>query len=224
MMAVGLNALLSAATTKSFSHNRLPALLACLSLAAVLPASPVAAQEREQVPEVELPLCFLAKVTDEGEEFVIARPEETVEIGPADAASVIASCGGSGIVLGQAERLRFASNSELDAMLVEIERYGDLFVSLIRRDENGAITVEDLSGTLSIAAGRSHSRGLGGMTLDFTRFAEDGTIGLVGERPGRGQAARQAVRFEERFAVGEHVRQERTRRGFASPARSGEAQ
>jgi len=91
---------------------------------------------------------------------------------------VIAQCWGTGLILGRAERYRTFLNFGLKVTLVELERSGEVRVLLLREGANGQPQIEDVTGSLAVAAGRAPWAKLDGLALDFGKFAGEGRIGL----------------------------------------------
>lgn len=179
---------------------------ALLSLGVMLAATPAPealAQEAlaQEVSETALrapPLCTLSEYVEEGA-AVEAGDRRTF---------LLAACSGSGINLGEIDRYSSSLNPGLDAMVVEIERLGHTRVVLLMRNAERGVIVEDLTGALSVAAGRSPTGGLRGLATDVRAFERDGTVGLTASAE-PGQLAAVAA---QRFDVAEHISDSEARR------------
>jgi hypothetical protein len=173
-------------------------------------------QVDSQRPGAEVPVCSVEIFTEEASRGDAAdgRAEPTA------AASLIAQCNGTGLYLGEADQHRVFTHGPTGAMVVEIERLGRIRIILLARDAQGAMTAEDLTGELAVAAGRSQTGGFRGMAADFARFSRDGTIEV--SAPGaEGVGARGASR---QFSLAEHLARAEGNRSAARAANVGGAQ
>lgn len=137
--------------------------LAVVLAASLLLASPSAAQEYplpSERPESRTCAVFAGASVD-GMQEVRAR------------------CWGTALNLGYADRFRAFDNPALRSTVVEIERGGKRRVLLLRPFVDEQPLVEDISGTLAVAAGRVSWAGIDGLTLDFGQFATSGRIGIA---------------------------------------------
>lgn len=142
---------------------RLPAFTAASLLSLGLSASPAAAQQYplpSERPEAGICTVFAGASVD-GMQEVRAR------------------CWGTGLTLGSADRFRAFANPTLRSTIVEIERGGKRRVLLLRPFVDEQPLVEDISGTLAVAAGRVSWAGIDGLTLDFGQFVTSGRIGVA---------------------------------------------
>jgi hypothetical protein len=127
---------------------------------------------------------------------VAERSAETAE-GQSQAPYVVARCNGAGINLGQADRHEVFSNPGLGAQVVVLEHIGRTRVMSLTWP-NGRLLVEDISGSLAVAAGRTPTQGVRDLAIDMAAYAARGTI-RVAEAASNGPAGE--------FSMAAHVEQ-----------------
>jgi hypothetical protein len=148
-------------------HSRAAA-VAVAMLALGLSASPAAGQAVPSAPSAAPPPVCDVQVS---ERFAAALGSST---------QVLALCGGYGLLLGPADTFEVYRNEGLAAMLVDLRRGSDRRVLLISLQGESPPLLEDLSGQISMAAGRGPMSPLEGVGIDVARFARDGSIGVDG--------------------------------------------
>jgi len=117
---------------------------------------------------------------------------------------LMAVCDGKAFVLGLADIYEVVENSSLEATIIDLARAGERRVLMISSPA-GEPLLEDISGTLAKSAGRGPMSRLDDVTIDFSSFAEDGTIrtasadagGVTGEVDMELQIAAEASRSGE---------------------------
>ncbi len=130
--------------------------------------------------------------------------------GPDDSSrGLFAGCGGHGLMLGRTTGYEVIGNGTLKATLIDTRTGGERRVLLITIQDDGSPLVEDLGVDLAVAAGRGAMTGLEGLELDFSSFADDGTIRL---RPATGAAGKDS---SGEIHIGQQIAAERVRRRTA---------
>lgn len=160
------------------------------------------------------PICFLSEYSEPASSRAQDGVSSTVAPGEEAPTILLAACKGTGIVLGEADRYSSRSNDALGLMLVEIERLGRTRVMLLSYDAADRVQVENLTGSIAVAADRLPTSGLARLTLDYSRFAEDGSIGLAGQKVLHAADPEEQpliIPVEARLDVAEHVAREQVR-------------
>lgn len=94
------------------------------------------------------------------------------------AQTLTAVCGTQGIVLGRADSYQVQTNEVLPATLVDLTWNGNRRILMVSYPD-GQPLLEDLSGTLALAAGRGPMSDLKGLDMDLSTFAQDGAVGVL---------------------------------------------
>lgn len=97
------------------------------------------------------------------------------------AGQLVAICGTQGAMLGLADRYTATVNPVLGSVLVVLTRAGRTKVLLVSPAAAAtAVRTDDLTRELARRGGRAPDSGLGGLTVDTSRFATDASIGVKG--------------------------------------------
>ncbi len=89
---------------------------------------------------------------------------------------IVANCRGHGLQLGEADQYGVFSQDTLKAVLVDVRLGSRRTIWLISPREDCPPILEDVSGQISVAAGRNAFSSLSDTIIDFGRFARDGSI------------------------------------------------
>lgn len=133
-------------------------LLPLVALVGAMTTAPAVAQSEANLPQI----CWLSGGEPLGE----------------GTQTVYASCWGTGLVLGEAERFASYPNIALGATAVELEHAGQTRVMVIRALPDGQPIVEDMGSVLADAAGRTSLGTTEGLVADLSAFGETGMIGV----------------------------------------------
>lgn len=121
-----------------------------------------------------------------------------------------ADCNGQGVILGAVSQFTAITNDALQTTLIDARLGGGRRILLVSLEPDGQPVVEDLGGQIALAAGRGAMSELTGVELDFTSFAADGRIGVLGRPEDQGKASTNSI------SVGQQIAAERTRRQQAA--------
>lgn len=178
------------------------------------PLPPGLAAGQLERPQVQ-PACFVHTMPSAAPASDAARVT-----GPS---TLLASCSGAGVVLGEADSYRVHYNPASGALVVSIERGERTRIMLLQRDADGQLAIEDITGDLAVAAGRGPTSGLRGASIDFAGFARDGVIAVADE----GQASEARVNLPQAgrpFSLTDHNDRRRAVAAAADAVIAGEAQ
>lgn len=161
------------------------------------------------------PACFIQPAP--------ANPEAVSRADEAGAPTILmARCSGTGVLLGEADDYSYFYNPASGAIVVNIERRGRTRVMLMQRDEVG-LSVEDITGDLSVAAGRAPTDGLRGVSTDFERFGGEGIIS-VAEGAADGAGLARSVQASADFIIADHSSRRRAISAGARTISAGDGQ
>lgn len=118
------------------------------------------------------------------------RADDTAELALNGAKPVFANCGGHGVMLGHANDFRVFRQEALQAVLVDMRRDQERRVLLVSLQPDGTPLLEDISGQISMAAGRGPLSSLEGVEIDLSGFAREGLVGVRGGPDESGASAR----------------------------------
>ncbi|MCI4588594.1 hypothetical protein MOK15_00530 [Sphingobium sp. BYY-5] len=104
---------------------------------------------------------------------IIAEKEEAATL-------LIGVCGEQAVMLGSATTYESAAHAGTGAVVAVVHRLEGTQVLMVRPGQEGSAFLENVTGDLARQAGRSADAGLGDLTVDLSRFAGNGIIGLTG--------------------------------------------
>jgi hypothetical protein len=90
---------------------------------------------------------------------------------------LIANCSGEGFLLGSADSYQVLQNAALRATIVDITQGTERRVLMLSYDNHKPL-LEDITGSLALAAGRSAMSGINGLDIDLNAFAQSGTVSV----------------------------------------------
>lgn len=102
---------------------------------------------------------------------------------------LVAFCGGHGTILGPADEFSVFPNETAQAVVVDIRNKGVRKILLVSDQGKGQPLLEDISGQISMSAGKGPMAPLEDMNIDLSSFGADGVIFVV-SRARDGKAGR----------------------------------
>ena len=134
----------------------------------LLAALQVAVMSEAASSATPVPICEVVKASAE------AEPSPGVD----DESDFNLSCGERSMDLGRLESFRTGFNPQMGSTLLVLSSRDETRVLLVSPVGDGDLHVDDLTRELTALTGRYIEAGLMGITIDLSRFANDGTVAV----------------------------------------------
>lgn len=110
--------------------------------------------------------------------YCVVQKSGALKINIGDDEALVARCGVYTIPLGRAETFKVFANKDTEAVLVDLRNPQSRRLIMISRQDDGQPLTEDISGQISLSAGRGPLSSIANLDVDLTAFEKDGTIGV----------------------------------------------
>ena len=141
---------------------------------AVLAMTTLGSEARAQT----LPATNTVGALNDPQSFCVVQKSGSLKINIGDAEALVARCGVYTVPLGRAETFKAFSNQSANAVLVDLRNPQSRRLILISRQGDGQPLTEDVSGQISMSAGKGPLSPIAELDIDLDSFASDGTIGV----------------------------------------------
>ncbi|MCI4590400.1 hypothetical protein MOK15_09870 [Sphingobium sp. BYY-5] len=138
---------------------------------------------------------------------IVAEKEEAATL-------LIGVCGEQAVMLGSAASYESAEHAGTGAVVAVVRRVEGTQVLMVRPGQDGGAFLENVTGDLARQAGRSVDAGLGDLSVDLSRFAEKGVVGLAAAHVASRSLAAQTAPALGELSIEKWVADEAARRAL----------